>query len=400
MNGLRKFSLSLVTILACSNGVPGDVGVFNGNGQSLQLVTSEQVALDEIRVIITPGRHPVFGGVGIVDYDCEFKLRNLKAEPCSVQVGFPIDGLGFGPTDEELNAPRDYASDIRFIAKDQRQTYHPRFEWRRTPGQTTSQPSEPQPSGAIFLWTLHFEPHEEKSLKVLYVLPISFTLASTSKDENASSEGPATAEWLNILEGSLLLCGGYVTETGSSWAGKVKSASFELKTSSFERYLNHRRMIEDEEENARAGGLHAAMMAHEPWWHLTLSPDGYVATQDGVRWTYRDFEPKDPIRFGYYLTFLPRTPAAVDTMLQYIKLRAIEVDFEIENIQLLRQVILASCGQQPTDETARKFVESQNWYHPRKDFSIDQLTPRQKAILARLDERLATWPPHSSSSKK
>lgn len=400
MNWLQKVIISLAAILACSTGVRANVGVFSGNGQSLELVTSEGVALDEIHVIIKPGRDPDFGGIGIVDYDCRYNLRNLKAEPCTVQVGFPIDGLGYGSTDEELNSPPDYASRIRFIAKDQKQTYHPTFEWRFIPGQATSRPSKRRPSGAIFLWTLHFEPKEEKAIRILYVLPISFTLASTSKDDDAFEEGPAPAGWLNILNGSMLLWGGYITETGSSWAGKVKSASFELKTSSFERYLSHRRINEDDEQNALAEGHHAAMMTHEPWWYRDLSPEGFELTENGVRWAYRDYEPRDPIKFGYYLTMLPRTPAAVDTMLQYIKIQTLDDGIEIKNIQLLRQVILASYGEQPTDEAERKFVESQNWYHPRKDFSIDRLTPNQKAILARLDERLATWPPHSSSSKK
>jgi hypothetical protein len=55
----------------------------------------------------------------------------------------------------------------------------------------------------------------------------------------------------------------------------------------------------------------------------------------------------------------------------------------------VRQVLLATYGKEPDDITAKEFASTQLWYSPRSDFSITDLTSAQKAVLSKLDARIA-----------
>jgi hypothetical protein len=54
----------------------------------------------------------------------------------------------------------------------------------------------------------------------------------------------------------------------------------------------------------------------------------------------------------------------------------------------LRQLLLATYGKEPEDQRVRAFAAEELWYKPRKDFSTDQLSESQKAVLQKIDERI------------
>lgn len=53
-----------------------------------------------------------------------------------------------------------------------------------------------------------------------------------------------------------------------------------------------------------------------------------------------------------------------------------------------RELLLATFGTPPSSPEVQAFCERQMWYEPRKDFTIDQLTPVQRTMLEYLDSEV------------
>jgi hypothetical protein len=51
-------------------------------------------------------------------------------------------------------------------------------------------------------------------------------------------------------------------------------------------------------------------------------------------------------------------------------------------------LLLATYGEEPQGSTVRAFAAEQLWYAPRKDFSSENLTPSQRAVVREVDERI------------
>jgi hypothetical protein len=62
-------------------------------------------------------------------------------------------------------------------------------------------------------------------------------------------------------------------------------------------------------------------------------------------------------------------------------------------LRRLKEVYLATCGKEPTDNTVRQFASQQLWYEPRQNFSLDGLTSTQKAILEKFNQKIAAASP-------
>ncbi|MBI5762682.1 MAG: hypothetical protein HZA51_04070 [Planctomycetes bacterium] len=379
-----------------------DVGVFAGTGHSLRQITTQSIALDSIDVTITPhrGRFLFDGsvtGMDEVDYKCRFVLRNLTSKRCSIQVGFPVDSqfaeppkLGSATVDE---TPQ-WVADYRFIARDEKSTYHVKWQWW-TPGaqKTTSRPSFFSNTQALFVWTMEFDASEVKTLDVQYQLPMSMTLALTSKRGIDPDDSGIDFRLTSMLGGSLLEFFGYTTQTGSSWSGNVGKASFTIVTKHFEQYLNCRALSEvdssEHVDNERDSSTRMFFRLHT-YWYRDIKPGGWQAIPEGIRWQHTDFKPNDPLEVRYYLTFFPRSAQDVagwiDTVVH--SGQDLEPPMTDEELGFVRQVLLAFFGQTPANLAVRRFVEDQIWYHPRSDFSLSQLSCEQQEILEALDKRL------------
>jgi hypothetical protein len=107
-----------------------------------------------------------------------------------------------------------------------------------------------------------------------------------------------------------------------------------------------------------------------------------------VQWQYKDFKPKDPIEIHYYMTQLPIRPEEVGPFLEQALRGVAKRDRAVE-LEKIRQLLLATYGEEPQDSTVRAFAAEQLWYAPSKDFSAEKLTPSQRAIVRKVDERIS-----------
>jgi hypothetical protein len=263
-------------------------------------------------------------------------------------------------------------------------------------------------------------------------MPMTMGLISTSKDESENDrlDDPFQQELLNLGTEEIV---GYVTSTGSSWAGNVKSATFTVVTAPFERYLDVRgiaeeppthpgEMLDKEKEIERK-----SFPVQHPWWFRRISPGGWKAVENGVQWHYEEYKPHDPIVVTYTMTEFPtlpnEVPAFVDQFLENLSdvgsslSPRQQLDFllkppdsgngrhgrsavpEVVALQQLKQLLLATYGLEPADESVKRHVASQIWYEPQKNFSIDNLTKTQTAILKQIDARIERAQEARSSSK-
>lgn len=393
---MKVFVTAGLVIAAAAISARADVGVFTGTGQNLQQITTADIQLVSIDVTIMPvrGRFLFDGtvpGLDMVEYDCTFVLRNLTDKVCEVRAGFPLDSQFAHSSEAGIVDKADWVSQYSFIAREENMTYHPKIGW-------WSKKDSGGPK-ALFNWTMNFEAKQTKELKVQYRLPMSETIATTAKQgKNRGLLDKTGNPWLDstFLVSGLVEFAGYTTETGSSWAEHVERAEFKLITAPFERYLNHRPLFDslppgrsnDEfESSADRSPMRAAMLRHA-WWYREISPDGWQETPDGVKWSYKDFKPKDLITIRYYLTFFPRVPEEISAWIDDLCRAETDQKMSPDDLSLIRQVILATYGQAPKNGLVRRFVENQVWYHPQKNFSLSNLTPDQRGIVTAIDRRI------------
>lgn len=384
-----RSSMTLVLFLAILQNAHGDAGVFTGNGQNLHQVTSKTIQLVNIDVTIVLGRGPFLfdgsvPGMDEAEYRCSFLLKNLTDENAEVKVGFPVDSqFAQGIQPESNDESFDWVMDYGFIAKDEKATYDVEFV-RRKPSSGSGE------FGSVFVWTMHFSPKETRKLNVQYRIPMSMGLIPMAKDEmHTRTAGVFGQEFLNIGQ---LEMAGYITSTGSSWAGNVESATFRLVTTSFERYFNRRGIGEeddadmDQEDRER---FNSSFPVPHPWWYREIEPAGWTPTKAGVEWKYQNYKPKDAIQIRYYTTPFPRRNEEVDPFVKRFATAITSKEGRAVGLRQLREVLLATWGKEPDDPVAKGYVSQQIWYKPRADFHVSDLSQSQKSLLSRFDHAVA-----------
>ena len=300
-----------------------------------------------------------------------------------MQVGFPVDSeFARGEQPESPDESTDWVLGYGFIARDERRTYHVEFSRRKSH-------DGPGEFGSVFVWKMHFSPRESKSLKVQYHISMSMGLVDMQKGKDAKSwTGAFGQEFMNIGQ---LEMAGYVTSTGSSWAGNVEKARFRLITDLFERYLKYRGITEEREtemDAEEADRFKSSFPVLHPWWFREIKPEGWQIMKNGVEWNYNDYKPRDPIEVRYYETQFPDSAEEVNVFVDRFLQGLGPGDSAAKELRQLREVLLATYGKQPEDKTAREFASAQLWYTPSNNFSISDLTDKQKAVLKAIDERI------------
>lgn len=421
-----RSAISLIFILLVfATFAVADAGVFTGNGQTLHQISTKNVQLVSIDVTIVPGRgHLLFDGtvpgMDATEFYCTFVLKSLSKKQEEVQIGFPVDSQ-FARYDRResptisAKESREWVSEYSFIARDDASTYHVEFVRRK-------QKDGPGEFSELFTWNMSVATLETRTLTVQYRIPMTMGLISTRKDENnmdyLRAEGYLEQELLNIGMEEVV---GYITSTGSSWAGNVENAKFTVITEPFERYLDVRGVGEepplnnDEKQDEDAARDREAFPVRHPWWFRTISPAGWKAVDHGVQWSYKDYKPQDSIVICYYMTEFPRLPEEVSPFVdQFLKnLSAIGAtrshrsklkqsqpgdvsrdsatstpDPAVE-LGRLKQLLLATYGKEPEDAVVKQHVAGQLWYQPHKEFTMEGLSKAQKAVLDQLDVRIA-----------
>ena len=386
---ITKFAASVLILLvgACPC-VLADAGVFTGNGQNLHQITSKTIQLVGIDVTIVLGRGPFLfdgtvPGMDRAEYMCKFVLRNLSDQEAEVKVGFPVDSQFARASADSPEDSGNWVLEYGFIARDEKATYHVAFVRQKAPG-------GPGKFGSVFVWNMRFSPNETRTLSVQYRIPMSMGLVPMQKEQNAPPmSGVFGQEFLNIGQ---LDMAGYVTSTGSSWAGNVETAKFTLVTEPFERYLSRRGITEQSASQLKPEELDrfsSTFPVRHPWWFRQIGPAGWQQIEGGVQWKYKDFKPKDPIEVRYYTTPFPQLAEEVGPFVDRFLGALAPGDSSSLQLGRLKQVLLATYGCEPNDETAKQFVSQQLWYKPRKNCSLAQLGPGQQAVLQEIDKRAA-----------
>lgn len=387
-------SITLVILGAVLGTAPpaaADAGVFTGNGQNLHQITSETVQLVSIDVTIVLGRGPFLfdgtvPGMDRAEYNCTFVLQNLSDKQEEIKVGFPVDSQFAQHSEpESSHESKEWILDYSFIARDEKTTYHVEFV-RRKPQ------SGPGEFGSIFVWNMQFAPKEKKTLIVQYRIPMSMGLVDTLKDPRIVSAGDGALSQ-ELLEIAQLEMAGYVTSTGSSWAGNVEDAKFAVITEPFERYLGRRGVTEEKSTDMgaeEASQFNSSFPIVHPWWFREIKPDGWQAVKGGVQWRYKDFKPKHPIKVSYYMTQFPGMPEEVDAFVDSFLKGFGPNESAVTQLTRLKQIVLATYGKEPEDDVAKAFSSQQLWYAPRKDFSVAELNEVQRSVLKKIDSRIHT----------
>jgi hypothetical protein len=392
-----KTRLLILFVAACvARPVFADAGVFTGNGQSLHQITSKSIQLESIDVTMALGRGPYLfdGGVAGMDrarYLCKFVLRSKSDQYEDVEIGFPVDSefaadSGSASSTDSENWVLEYS----FIARDESETYHVEYVHRK--------PKEgPGEFASLFTWKMRFRPQETRTLTVSYEMPISMGLITTEKEvdryHNSNSRRPESGVFrMETLDLGIMEQAGYITSTGSSWAGNVQSATFTVYTEAFEKYLRYRGVFETTPIKAASDETEQRenpFPIQHPWWFRTVSPDGWKTVKGGIQWKYENVKPHDPLTVRYYMTEFPQSPSDVDTFVNRILKRLGKSESQMAALTEAKEILLATYGREPTDPDARSYVERQLWYTPQKDFSLSSLTSAQKATVEALDTRIS-----------
>ena len=394
-------AVALVPSLAYAN-----TGIFDGSGQTIKLVHSEEIQLQSESVRIVPSRGPLpFNGSSTdrVEYSCKFVLRNRTKKPVKIQVGFPLNSEFTGRgTKLKTDDATDLVLHYKFIARDRDHTYHVRF----VPyGQEKTLES-------IFLWNMTFQSTEVRELSVAYEIPMAMGAGTNAKDWKATNP----KEWYDNLEPTIYEGFEYVTETGRSWAGPIEHATFEIDVRGFEHYLGERSIIETEApeltaeerkawEAAAAAAVAAMSEAERLYWQQhrqadwsvkhreirrEVKPDGWKDQvkfdgwkgKEGVlTWDFKNYRPKDPIVINYYLTLFPKKAEDVPSFVKWM----IGKRPSAEDLGDLREIYLAWWGIVPKSDSVRKFVSNQIWYAPKSGMTIEKLTAEQRTVVSALE---------------
>jgi hypothetical protein len=235
---------------------------------------------------------------------------------------------------------------------------------------------------------MNFEAKQTRTLTVTYHIPISFGLTSTEKnpeDMGSWSDDFAPEQFdLAMMERI-----GYITSTGSSWAGNVEKATFTVITDPFENYLKERGVFEGSSEDQAASSKDSPnpFPARHPWWYRKVDTAGGKPIKGGLQWSYTDYKPADPIIVSYYFTNFPQRPEEADAYLDQFLAELRPPQQRDAMLTRLRDILFATYGKAPADPKTLAFVKQQSWYEPRKDFSDSSLATQQKAILAKVEQR-------------
>jgi hypothetical protein len=374
---MTKAVVSAIVIGLFTSGLRANTGFFRGSGHTIALAKTEQVQMVSEDVAIYPACSWT-PGMDWVDYRCRFVLKNLVAKPLTIQVGFPLDREFREGHRIALIASTDLVLGYNFVAREDKATYHVRF---------VHNDSE-QRFSRLFVWDIPFDAREIKTVHVAYRLPISVALHSTRKDFATLKGSPRyERRWHEVLEHCYVEQFHYVTETGSSWAGRIEKAVFRVETESLARCMKDRPVSDTDPPEPQGEREGAAFQGSFPMrtgaFYQMIEPRGwkYDATWGITTWEHKDYKPSDSLHLSYYILAFPRTAEDCDTWVR----RLLGSKPAKADLTELREIVAAFYGIAPQSKSGKAFVERQIWYHPKEGLRESDLGEEQRSVLKRLD---------------
>ncbi len=365
---MSKTFAVFVVLLDCSIAL-GNIGGFRQDAaHTIRLVPTAEIQLQSEEVAVKYEAR--------ADVRCKFRLVSKSRHELTVHVGFPLDPGPTIPEDELPKAAGDAATllvfDYKFIARDEDHTYHVRY----VPYDADKK------FNRIFLWDMTFAPGQVRVLNVAYQLPLAGDWGFGPSDRG---RGP----WNMRVGGGYDQWFRYVTETGNSWAGPIQHATFTVDVGGYEKAManvpldglaERQKREETQEQDSILSGTYQG-----DWLiHRQIKPDGWREQGGVICWDFKDYHPKSPIEVRYALRFIPTTRWAVRAVVNTPPAAGLKR----EDLEDLRELMLATWGMAPKSESLRKFVASQTWYVPKPDVTIDRLGAGQKAALDEFDRFL------------
>ena len=339
---MKKLMTVMGMAFAMVDGAFANVGVFNGSGQTPIVEKTDAVQMVEEEVLMTPrkAKGPVTAScrnLDPMDYRCTFKLRNLKDEAVELQVGFPLNIETYRMKGVHAEDVEKLVESFNFSARSGNEKFKVRF---------VPQDKEKKFS-KLFLWTMKFAAHEERTLFVSYTmegyLGLYYTLSADMQkgdvDDLCKIDGGLL---VGLFESGIGEVHMYVTGTGSCWAGDIQKATFKYFPQDFEAYLAKRGALDETEDERKQRQEEKGKRGKEArnsskgvrdllkpecrlvrYWHP--SPDKWTRKDDGAG------------RFHYELTFTPFRPSKDDSII--LGFVAPPMPTEPDDVDILEDVV-------------------------------------------------------------
>ena len=381
---MKKLMTVMGMAFAMVDGAFANVGVFNGSGQTPIVEKTDAVQMVEEEVLMTPrkAKGPVTAScrnLDPMDYRCTFKLRNLKDEAVELQVGLPLDIATYRMKGVRAEDVGKLVEAFNFSARSGNEKFKVRF---------VPQDKEKKFS-KLFLWTMKFAAHEERTLVVSYTmegyLGLYYTFAADMNDVDDlwKIDGGLL---VGLFESGIGEVHMYVTGTGSSWAGDIQKATFKYFPQDFEAYLAKRGAFEETEEERRQRQEEKGKRGKEArnsskgvrdllkpecrlvrYWHP--SPDKWTRKDDGAgrfhyELTFTPFRPSkdDSIILGYVAPPMPTEPDDVnileDEVREFVKSYG---GHEKQYLRDVKDIVLEFYGIKTGNTRIAPFIDKQCW---------------------------------------
>jgi hypothetical protein len=316
-----------------------------------------------------PGKSWTWRSTDRVTYDLRVVLRNPSDEPVTFRVGFPVSG--YWSTDSREEAALDGLVRFHaFSARDDGHTYHPRLQ--------PSDDSKDLPR--CLAWSMALEGRETRELRISCRIPTGNWEASTLRKNEFASH-----LWLGILAEALRKPSGFDLSTVKTWTGAPERVRLRFEVGRFEAWLARRGWSEMPDSDEPR---------YRPCVHTTVAPAA-TSCRDGVlEWRFTDELP-DLVTLDWWITRLPRAPGGVPLLVRDI----FGEEACRENLESLRQVILAYHGVEPRSAAIRAFAARQVWFEPRKGLVVESALPEDvRAVLAAVDRLARSTTPRGEMS--
>lgn len=366
-----------IVVMAVPSKLSANAGVFGGSGYDIELIRNDDIRMVSETVTIVPGRgrEPFDGGLPGLDrvsFTCHFVLQNLRAEPVSVQVGFPLDS-------EYLEADRSpdaqntdlgaHVEHYRFVAHDGQRTY----SLRHVPG------DKKKKFRSLFMWDMDFAPDETKNLRVSYQIPIAVSMGATYWRPGQKWPDTDYPDWQENLADCMVEWFSYVTATGASWAGGViGKATFSIRLDPFDRYIATRPLFgENKSLNKNEARAREKLPTLTPPVVRLLAPSSDEWKPDARKKEFltrelHHFRPTDAdnIHVLYYLVFFPMNAQETERFVgrlgsfdkhQPEKNFGGKPDRVAADFDALRDIFREFNGERTGNPAIEKFVSGQHW---------------------------------------
>ena len=315
----RKPQTFLLLVLIVPGTTFGNVGVFDGFGQTIRLENTAQVQMvsEDVDIYLLRAGGRVTGSLQYVDraqYLCRFALRNITNEVVTISAGFPLTADGIGTADDNTLYETEIISRFHFVAGSKMGSYPVRYV-----------PYDKEKNyGKIFAWSMEFKPNETINLLVSYEMNGYSGLGNSARDTSNYLDNDFPS-FLDALTSGILNSFGYVTTTGASWAGKIETAVFRIHLGEFEEYLRRRGATESFPTDP-----HYEKMNERPVLATLVRdvrPNGWQEKQDDQKgkmlvWKFSDFKPEQEIKISYLFCGIPSNLKEYEHYMRLIRRQA------------------------------------------------------------------------------